>query len=600
MRVTRTSWAKPWAALCAVISGCLLVGLVPLAHADTAPNAFYGTWADSLSYSGEATRAEMDRQKANGIGLLRQYVWWDRIETSPGVFDWARTDQMVADATARGLRILPTLLYTPSFYSSKPADSTSRSAFPPSDPEDMANFAAAMVHRYGPGGTYWCKPASVPGLPPTCKSPSIPITMWEVWNEPDYPSWWKSHPNAAEYLELLKAVHDGIKEADPSAQVVLGALTNEGGGNNGDFLEELYQLGAKDYFDILSHNPYGRDVGSMVAFMRGERAIADRYGDSSKPILITEWGWATGGSSPYIVTDETCQAALLYAGAKRLYELRSELNLIGVTQFQWHDLAGGGTAWPFYAGVIRGDGTAKPGLETMRAAIAGEPVPAGYTLNEACPADRRSLDGTLKTLTVARAGAGTGSIKSSPSGIDCPNTCSHQFQPDYVVTLTATPDADSHVVWKGATCSGNTCTVTMDRSRTVTAAFEQLPTAGTYQENSSRVEYIGAWATAKGQDLGGSRASATKGPASATLYFRGTGVAWISRRSPSSGIGKVFIDGVQVASVDRYASTQRLKVQVFKSADLAFGDHNIRIEYTGKKNSKAMDDNLMLDAFIVR
>ena len=123
------------------------------AAATATPDPFYGTWSDGLSPTPAEARATMDRQVAAGIGLMRQYIFWDRIETSPGVYDWSRTDQLVTDATAHGMRILPTLLYTPSFYSSKPAGSTSTAQFPPSDPETMARFAEAMAHRYGPNGT---------------------------------------------------------------------------------------------------------------------------------------------------------------------------------------------------------------------------------------------------------------------------------------------------------------------------------------------------------------------------------------------------------------------------------------------------------------
>src|SRR3712207_8702562 len=47
---------------------------------------------------------------------------------SPGTYDWTVMDQLVQDATARGITILPTLLYTPAFYRmSEPAGSKGRS-----------------------------------------------------------------------------------------------------------------------------------------------------------------------------------------------------------------------------------------------------------------------------------------------------------------------------------------------------------------------------------------------------------------------------------------------------------------------------------------
>jgi hypothetical protein len=78
-----------------------------------------------------------------------------------------------------------------------------------------------------------------------------------------------------------------------------------------------------------------------------------------------------------------------------------------------------------------------------------------------------------KTLDVSTDGSGTGSVSSSPAGIDCGATCSHAFAFGTVVTLTATPDASSDFAgWLGAGCSGTgDCVVSMDAARSVTATF---------------------------------------------------------------------------------------------------------------------------------
>ncbi|MDQ3145620.1 MAG: hypothetical protein M3R01_01590 [Actinomycetota bacterium] len=378
-----------------VLAGSFLVvpgAAVQAAPATTTPDPFYGTWSDALSPTSAAARTEMDRQAASGVGLIRQYVWWDRIETSPGVFDWRRTDELIGDATARGITVLPTLLYTPEFYSSKPPDSTSRALFPPTDPETMARFAEAMVRRYGPNGSFWCLPR-IPPLPPSCRSPYAPVEAWEVWNEPDFPFWWKGAPNAGEYVTLLRAVAGGIRRADPSAEVVLGALTNRAAAP-GAFLDQLYDLGAAPYFDTIAINPYAKDIAGMVAYVRGARSVADANGDGATPIRVGEYGWATLGDASRVLwsTTEPCQAALLYAGTRRLAALRTELNIRSVIQFQWHDVATTSLAWPHYTGVFRPDDSAKPSHAALSDAIAGRPTPAGLTLAEACAEDRRALD----------------------------------------------------------------------------------------------------------------------------------------------------------------------------------------------------------------
>ncbi len=80
---------------------------------------------------------------------------------------------------------------------------------------------------------------------------------------------------------------------------------------------------------------------------------------------------------------------------------------------------------------------------------------------------------TLQTreMSVGIAGSGSGRVTSFPPGIDCVPECTQGFDYGTVVTLTATPDADSaFVAWSGD-CEAGGGTVTMDASRTCTAIF---------------------------------------------------------------------------------------------------------------------------------
>lgn len=77
------------------------------------------------------------------------------------------------------------------------------------------------------------------------------------------------------------------------------------------------------------------------------------------------------------------------------------------------------------------------------------------------------------TLSVARGGSGSGTVTSSPGGINCGADCSEVYAGGTVVTLTATASfGSSFVGWSGAGCSGTgPCTVTMNASMTVGATF---------------------------------------------------------------------------------------------------------------------------------
>jgi Divergent InlB B-repeat domain len=80
------------------------------------------------------------------------------------------------------------------------------------------------------------------------------------------------------------------------------------------------------------------------------------------------------------------------------------------------------------------------------------------------------------TTTIDTTGTGTGNVSSNPVGINCPTTCSKNFDQNTSVTLTATPVAGSSFAgWTGACTGLTTCSVTMDAAKTVTATFNLIP-----------------------------------------------------------------------------------------------------------------------------
>lgn len=80
-------------------------------------------------------------------------------------------------------------------------------------------------------------------------------------------------------------------------------------------------------------------------------------------------------------------------------------------------------------------------------------------------------------LTISKNGTGSGTVTSSPTGINCGATCSASFAQGSTVTLTAAPVSGSVFAgWSGGGCSGTgTCTVTMNAAQSVTATFNTAP-----------------------------------------------------------------------------------------------------------------------------
>jgi hypothetical protein len=77
------------------------------------------------------------------------------------------------------------------------------------------------------------------------------------------------------------------------------------------------------------------------------------------------------------------------------------------------------------------------------------------------------------TLTVLKSGIGSGTVTSSPGGIDCGNDCTEVYAPGTKVTLRAKADTNSAFTgWSGGGCSGTgTCAVVMNSNTAVTAVF---------------------------------------------------------------------------------------------------------------------------------
>ena len=87
-------------------------------------------------------------------------------------------------------------------------------------------------------------------------------------------------------------------------------------------------------------------------------------------------------------------------------------------------------------------------------------------------------------LTVNVAGTGTGTVTSSPVGINCPTTCSANFASGTAIMLTAHPNSGSTFTgWGGEICEGTgTCSFTITANESATANFSSSGIALTVGE----------------------------------------------------------------------------------------------------------------------
>jgi len=329
-------------------------------RASTPDGTFLGLVAeDAFGNPGAYRRENLTRLRSAGAGLVRQTFDWARIEPAPGRYDLTFYDSYVADLARHHLRLLPILFDPPAFRSSAPANPR-HGTYPPRHPADMGEFAAVLVRRYGPGGSFW---REHPDLP------RVPVRSWQVWNEPNLRVYWPTGPDAREYVALLRATARGIRRVDPGAEIVTAGLPDSSlGVPLRDYVAAMYAAGGADAFDVLAVNLFGRDARGVIQGIRTVRDVATTN-DDDPAVWVTELGWATGGPPSDFLVSETRQAELLEQTLLALARRREQLRIRGVVYFNWRDstpYAGGRDFFGLHTGLLRRDGQAKPALSAYK------------------------------------------------------------------------------------------------------------------------------------------------------------------------------------------------------------------------------------------
>jgi hypothetical protein len=365
----------------------ILVPLIGAAPADAkrrVPFGFFGTVLNDSQVE-RIPDATLDAQMAsmarNGVESVRVSFNWSGGEPSPGVYNFTQTDRIVRAAARYKLDILPIILYTPQWASSRP---TARNPFlyAPRSPELYANFARALVQRYGSRGSFW----ATTGLKGT------KITRWQVWNEPAADFFWATRPWPSSYTPVLKAAYRAIHRADRKAKVVLASLAGITNSPPWKQLRLIYRAGGRRYFDAVSVHFFSSapsvrlTTSQTIQIAKLLRKEMRRARDRRKQIWFTELTWtAAQGKIPRnallgFETTPRGQAKRLKAVFSRLARDRKKLGIGRVYWYNWaseyvsHFVIGGPGSLTFqYAGLNKVDGiryTPLPLLRTYRSVAA--------------------------------------------------------------------------------------------------------------------------------------------------------------------------------------------------------------------------------------
>jgi hypothetical protein len=302
--------------------------------------------------------AELARMGGGKVGTLRINLAWGSVQSGTGAaYDWSHYDGVVGDAAKNGIRVLATVYSSPEWAEPTPE-------YPPLGPRlsQFQDFVRAAVGRYGSNGTFWREHPD---------TPKLPITEWQVWNEPNSPLFWKPKPDPGAYLELLRAFDSAARSADPQSRIVLGGLfpTPRGGIDMGDFMTSLYRAHARDLFDAAAIHPYAASPQDALARTRDLRDVMDRSGDPDGRIWISEVGWASGGEPSGLTVGPDRQAQYLTQTLELMAQNRERLGLDGVIWYSLNDVLG--SVWPAHCGLFTLDGEAKPSWRAFVALTGG-------------------------------------------------------------------------------------------------------------------------------------------------------------------------------------------------------------------------------------
>jgi Right handed beta helix region len=119
----------------------------------------------------------------------------------------------------------------------------------------------------------------------------------------------------------------------------------------------------------------------------------------------------------------------------------------------------------------------------------------------------------------------------------------------------------------------------------------------TFQENDKAIHYSGAWARAGHRAyLGKGARYATATGASASIHFRGTGIAWVGPVGPTRGSATVYLDGRKVRVVNSHARGFRPNEVLFEAKFGSMQVHTLKIVVDGTTDHEVV----AVDAIIIR
>lgn len=346
-RFTRCLFQSLLVSLCCLLSVQAAPAVTLKAPRPVVWQEFLGVNAHSLWFSESAYRAQLSKWRSLGLRWVRVDLHWDRLEPAPGQWRLAELDRLVSVMQEQSISPLMYLVGSAPFASSAPAGVLNVDQYPPVSAELFADRMGLLASRY-----------------PTVKA-------WQVWNEPNLPSFWQPMEDPQAYARLLEPSLARLTAANPAAQRVHGgyAYYSQMPVRGGLMLQALKDQGQVRRDSVVAYHPYSLspegDRPEEMDFVQYASTLNQYLRQAGTGgIWATEFGWSSyaGPVEWQPLIGEQGQADFLL---KRL-SLMSALDFDKVFLFALSDLDARATARDQKYGLLRLDGTEKPAFVALK------------------------------------------------------------------------------------------------------------------------------------------------------------------------------------------------------------------------------------------
>ncbi len=350
--------------------------VVPPAPAPSPGGAGFG-YGVQVHASGDDAGRLVDLTKGMGFNWVKQQVEWKNYEGSQGSYNFGGLEPLVNAANAGGVNVMFSVVKAPQW--ARPGNTDLSVEGPPANPQDFANFLGAMATHFRGR-----------------------VKAYEVWNEQNLHYEWGNEPlSAARYVQMLRSCYSAIKNADPGAMVISGALTPTGVNDGSraiddvNYLAQMYANGLRGVADGIGVHPSGYNNPATVGagwttaaepqfkghrsfYFRGTmdnyRSVMVRNGDAGKKLWVTEFGWAStenlgAGPAPgyeYAGQNSEGEQAQYLVDAFNLARSWGYVGPMFVWNLNFAPVSGAGDEKAAF-GLVRPDWGTRPAYEALKA-----------------------------------------------------------------------------------------------------------------------------------------------------------------------------------------------------------------------------------------